>query len=99
MTQTLTATFQTRREAELAVEHIVQAHNIDRTQVVIGAAGSDNTAGEAPSGADRAAAAPSPEPRDDAALNGPIVVSVKVKDAAQADAVRSAFSEAGGALA
>lgn len=96
MAQTLTATFQTRREAELAVEHIVQAHDIDRTQVVIGPEGARNTAGELPSGADRAAAGPSPEPRDDAALNGPIAVSVKVADQGQVQAVRDAFAEAGG---
>lgn len=99
MAQTLNATFATRREAELAVEHIVQAHDIDRTQIVIGPEGSDNTAGERSSGSDRAAAEPSTEPRDDAALNGPIAVSVHVKDDDQAQAVRDAFSEAGGTAA
>lgn len=99
MAQTLNATFATRREAELAVEHIVQAHDIDRSQVVIGPEGADNTAGERPSGSDRAAARPSTEPRDDAALNGPIAVSVQVEDDDQAQAVREAFSEAGGTAA
>ena len=96
MAQTLTATFQTRREAELAVEHIVQAHDIDRTQVIIGPEGARNTAGEERSGADGGDAELSPEPGGDAALNGPIAVSVQVKDAVQAEAVRDAFEEAGG---
>lgn len=99
MTQTLNATFQTRREAELAVEHIVQAHDIDRTRVTIGPAGHQNTAGETPLGSDHAAAGASPEARDDAALNGPIAVSAQVKDDAHARAVRDAFREAGGAPA
>ncbi len=96
MAQTLIATFTTRREAELAVEHIVQAHDIARTHVVVGPEGAQNTAGETPSGADRVSAEPSTEPREDAALNGPIAVRVQVRDEGQAEAVRAAFYEAGG---
>ncbi len=47
MGTTLTAQFETRREAEMTIERLVQEHGIERTDIFVSAAGADNTAGEA----------------------------------------------------
>jgi hypothetical protein len=93
MATTLTANFDTRREAELTIERLVQDRGLDRAKIGVTAAGDENTAGEQVSGSDREAGEPSPEQRDDAALNGKVKVSVEVADEAAAAAVREAFSE------
>lgn len=93
MGTTLNASFETRRDAEMTVERLVQEHGIDRADVFIAAAGDANTAGVDQAGADADAGAPTPESRDDAPLNGAVTVSVAVADAAQGDKVRAAFSE------
>ena len=97
MSQTLKTTFATRREAELAVEHLVQQHGFERTDIFVAPEGGENSAGEAISGSDRAAAEPSVEPRADGALNGRIEVSVDVEDDSQAGEIRGVFAELGGA--
>jgi hypothetical protein len=93
MATTLTATFDTRREAEMTIERLVQDRGLDRAKILVTAAGDENTAGEDIAGSDEKAAEPSPERRDDAALNGQVRVSVEVADDAAATAVREAFSE------
>lgn len=89
----LTAKFDTRREAEMTVERLVQQFEIDREKVVIAADGDENTAGVTEDGSDNEAGEPSPEARDDAELNGKVVVTVEVADAAAAGDVREAFNE------
>lgn len=89
----LTAKFDTRRDAEMTVERLVQQFEIDRAKVVIAADGEENTAGVAEDGSDNKAGEPSPEARDDAELNGKVVVTVEVADDATADEVRAAFAE------
>ena len=93
MGMTLTAQFETRREAEMTVERLVQEHGIERTDIFVSATGRDNTAGEETAGSDSAAGEPSIGARDDAALNGSIEVSVDVEDESKASAIRSAFAE------
>lgn len=93
MTTTLTATFDTRREAEMTVERLVQQFEIARTAIQITADGADNSAGIAQDGSDTRAGSPSPETRDDAALAGRVRVTVDIADATLADEVRSAFAE------
>ena len=93
MSTNLTATFETRREAEMTVERLVQEYGIERTDIFVATAGDDNSAGEARTGSDDEAGAPSPEARDDAALNGAITVSVDLEDDGLAAKVRDAFSE------
>lgn len=95
MGTTLKATFDTRREAEMTVERLVQEYGIERTDIFIAAEGDDNSAGEEEAGADTEAADPTTPARDDAALNGQIGVSVDIEDLAQADEVRAAFAEFG----
>ncbi len=89
----LTAKFDTRREAEMTVERLVQQFEIDRAKIVIAADGDENTAGVAEDGSDNKAGEPSPEARDDAELNGKVVVTVDVADDAAASEVREAFNE------
>ncbi len=89
----LTAKFDTRREAEMTVERLVQQFEIDRAKIVIVADGNENTAGVAEDGSDQKAGDPSPEARDDAELNGKVVVTVEVADTDTASEVREAFNE------
>ncbi len=95
MARHLKATFKTRREAELAVEHLVQAHDVDRRAIQITPRGPGNSAGEEPSGSDKAAAEPSTEARDDAALEGPIVVAVSLESDDRLEDVRKVLEDAG----
>lgn len=96
MSSTMKATFQTRREAELAIERLVQECGLDRKAVEVFAEGDENSAGEVSSGSDLEAGTPSPDDRDDAALAGRIIVSVQVASDDEALAVGSAFRELGG---
>jgi hypothetical protein len=57
---TIVGEFETRRGAELAVEHVVQECGVPRSDVLVGPTNSANTAGTRPAGAD-AKAAPDPE--------------------------------------
>jgi hypothetical protein len=93
MSTSLTAKFDTRREAEMTVERLVQQFKIERTDVFIEAEGSDNTVGIEEAGSDTEAGEPSPETRSDAHLAGRVIVSVDIEDDNLADEVRSAFAE------
>ena len=93
MVTTLNATFDTRREAEMTVERLVQEHGVERTDIFIAATGDENTAGDEQAGSDGDAGEPSPEPRDDAPLNGAVSVSVDIDDDTKATKVRDAFAE------
>jgi hypothetical protein len=70
---TVIGEFETRREAELAVEHIVQEYGVQRTDVFIQPVGQRNSAGTRSAGADAKA---SPEPDGQAPLEGALEVSV-----------------------
>ncbi len=85
--------FDTRRDAEMTVERLVQQFDIDRAKVTVTPDGEANTAGVEEAGSDNKAGEPSPEARDDAELNGKVVVTVDVADTAAADEVRAAFAE------
>ena len=93
MGSTLQATFETRREAEMAVERLVQEYGIGRTDIFVSATGDENTVGDEQAGSDAEAGAPSPEARDDAPLNGAVTVSVDVEHETKMTKVREAFSE------
>ncbi len=95
MSVSISGRFETRRDAEMAVEHLVQEYQIERTDIFIVAPGENNSAGARTAGSDAEAAEPSPERRSDATLNGPIEVSVDLQDDTQAEMIRSAFAEFG----
>jgi hypothetical protein len=96
MSQAINGTFKTRRDAEMAVERLVQEFGVERTDVFIAAQGDDNSAGVVAAGADAESGAPSSDARDDGAHEGAIAVSVDVNDDALADKISAAFQEFGG---
>jgi hypothetical protein len=96
MSTTLKAQFETRREAEMTIERLVQEYGIERTDIFVAAEGDENSAGEEQAGSDTEAGAPSPEDRDDAALASRISLSVDIEDDERAAEVRAAFDEFGG---
>ncbi|UVO50103.1 hypothetical protein M0208_06065 [Sphingomonas sp. SUN019] len=89
----LTATFGTRREAEMAVERLVQEFDLDRAAISLSTEGEENSAGEDQAGSDNSADRLGDGGRDDAALRGAIVVTAEVVDEDAAEKVRSAFGE------
>lgn len=93
MPKTLTASFDTRREAEMTIERLVQDHGFDRSDIFVAAEGEENSAGQEIAGSDRESAKPSPETRDDAALEGRIRLSIDIEDDDRADTVRATFAE------
>lgn len=88
MRTTITGTFETRRQAELVVEHLVQELDIARDDIEIAPEDDENSAGEENDGADA-------DGEQDAALNGRIAVSVEVMDEADGEAVEAAFEKMG----
>ena len=95
MGTTLTGTFETRRDAEMAIERLVQEFGIERTDIFVAASGDDNTAGEKLDGSDTEAGAPTVAARSDAALNGTITVSVDPADDVLLEEIMAAFSDFG----
>ena len=81
MTNDISATFDTRRAAELAVEHLVQEHKVARTDITVDAEGTANSSGTEPSGADAAATASGSDHQPK--LNGAIRVSVRNNEGAR----------------
>ncbi|AOR79431.1 hypothetical protein [Novosphingobium resinovorum] len=95
MSTTIKALFPGRREVELAVEHLVQEYGIERTDIFIEPAGSKNSAGDQPAGADVASGQNRETPdASGAAYEGQLVVSVDMNED-EGDAVTQAFREAG----
>jgi hypothetical protein len=69
---TIIGEFNTRRSAELAVEHVVQECGVSRNDVFVQPIGGTNTVGTRPAGADEKA----PKPAGHQKLEGPPEVSV-----------------------
>src|SRR3546814_6779232 len=63
--QTINACFSSRREADLALEHLTQEHGVERTDIFVQSATDENTAGTEVAGADAAAGDPGTDRRDD----------------------------------
>jgi hypothetical protein len=96
MERSIVARFETRRDAEMAVEHLVQEHGINRSDVFIRAAGKPNTAGVQAAGADVESGHPGVEKRGEPKLAGPIEVSVDCHGD-QSKLVSSVLERSGGA--
>lgn len=77
MDDMISASFTTRRAAELAVERLVQEHHLDRNAIEVRAEGPDNTAGTRPAGADVESGHPGVQKESDPALHGRIEVRVR----------------------
>ena len=93
MSSEMTATFATRRDAELVVERLVQEYKVDRKAITVGPEGDTNTVGVKASGGDLPAAEPAVEARSDAPVEGRVLVRVAAEAMADASAVREAFKE------
>lgn len=94
MNSTIERTFGSRRDAELAVERLVQEHGFERTDIFVSSAGDENSAGNQRSGGDTATHLEAE--RRDGALSDPISVSVDVNDDAREAIVEQVFDELGG---
>ncbi|MCW5737953.1 MAG: hypothetical protein KIS73_27780 [Enhydrobacter sp.] len=94
MDRTIVAQFETRREAELAVEHLVQEYGIERTDVFIRARGEANSSGAKAAGADVESGHPGVAKKGTPELGGRIEVSVDCRDD-RSGSVQSALQEAG----
>ncbi|WP_156363652.1 hypothetical protein [Sphingomonas sp. Leaf357] len=92
---TINATFETRREAELATEHLVQEHGVDREDIDVGTEGSENSAGVTGNGSENPTELEDGT-EDEAALNGRIAVTVTVDSEEIAEAVQEVLEEHGG---
>jgi len=78
MPRTIIGYFDTRRDAEMAVEHLVQDHGLDRNRVQAMAEGEENSSGTVVSGADAAEAVQGETP--EGVREGRIVVRAEVGD-------------------
>ena len=76
MERTIVAQFESRRQAELAVERLVQEHGIPRTDVFVRARGEANSSGVKAAGADIESGHPGVEKHGSPQLAGMIKVSV-----------------------
>lgn len=88
----LSGIFDTRREAEMAVERLVQQQGVDRAAIEIKPLSAENSAGIDVAGADAKRGEPTEPSGDDAALNGRIAVSLD-RDETDAHASRDIFEE------
>ncbi|MDX7952598.1 hypothetical protein P7D22_15615 [Lichenihabitans sp. Uapishka_5] len=95
MPKTLAAEFDTRREAEMTVEHLTQEHGIDPAAVAIVPVSGENSAGTAVDGSDNENAGDKAGTEPHPALAGRLRVSVET-DEALADKVLAAFATYGG---
>lgn len=93
MPETITGLFDTRRDAEMAVERLVQEYGLDRSRVTANAAGAANSAGTVVSGADVDASTGTPS---EAAKGGRIVVTAMVEGDMRQHAL-DAFRDCGAA--
>jgi hypothetical protein len=93
---TITGSFDTRRDAELVVEYLVQEQQIERTDIFIATDGAENSAGTIESGADAESGHDGVATGGEPALLGAIIVSVDVEDAALVSKVRDAIETHGG---
>ena len=94
MEQTVVAYFDNRREAELAVEHLIQERGIERTDIFLQAKGQANTAGVEAAGADVESGHPGVEKRGAPKLDGAIELSVDCHGADR-DKVLKTLNETG----
>ncbi len=90
----VTGTFKTRREADLAVEQLVQEHGLVANDIDVHATGAHNSAGTEASGADVESGHPGVEKDGAAKLEGPVRVSVGCSDEST-EMVRKVLREAG----
>jgi hypothetical protein len=95
MGQTVSGIFPTRREVEIAVEHLVQEYGLERSDIFIEPLSDMNSAGEAVAGADRESGHGADEADAD---GGPYAGRLKVSVDMNQDelsSIQQAFRDAG----
>lgn len=95
MSKTVSAEFASRRDAETAVEHLVQEHGVDRNAVTIGPVSDENSAGTEAARADVENGRLKRDNDGQPALAGRIRVSAEVA-VEKVEAVEAAFRTYGG---
>lgn len=90
----LSVRLETKRAAELAIEHVMQRNVVQHDAISAFAMGDRNTAGSRPAGSDRADARPASRDRDDAPLEGAVALRVIEKEADTRE-VQRILAEAG----
>src|SRR3546814_16259857 len=78
--QTINACFSSRREADLALEHLTPEHGVERTDIFVQSATDENTAGTEVAGAYEAAGDAGTERRADSGLHGGAVINNELSD-------------------
>jgi hypothetical protein len=93
---TITATFSTRRQADLAIEQLVQELQIDRSDIFVTPAGDENSSGSEVDGADQESGHLGIESAGDPALTGGLSVSIDLADEEDLASVRAVLEDHGG---
>jgi len=93
--RTIVARFDTRREAELALEHLVQQHKVPRADVFLQAPGEANSAGTRAAGADVESGHPGVAKSGRPELAGAIELSVDLRGPADPSVIEAALREVG----
>jgi hypothetical protein len=93
---TINANFSTRRQADLAVEQLVQELGIVRSDIFVTPDGAENSAGSEADGADLESGRADVDPASDPALAGGLSVSVDLADEEALAAVQAILQEHGG---
>lgn len=93
MAATIKALFPSRREVELAVEHLVQEYGIERSDIFIEPTGPENSSG-VPATVVGSRSSVTSVDADSSAYGGQLEVSVDMNED-ETDAVAAAFREAG----
>jgi hypothetical protein len=89
---TVSGIFDTRREAEMAIERLVQQHDVDRAAIRVAPVAGENSVGIDVAGSDAKRGEPIEPAGDEAALNGRIAVSLDREEADMAT-IRETFEE------
>ena len=79
----LHAIYATREQAELAVEHLVQEHGVERATIFVEPVRDENSSGTRTSGGDAASGEPGSRRREDAPLHGAIRLTVATDEKKQ----------------
>lgn len=96
-TAKITGTFETRRQAEMAMERLVQNENMARTAIVMKASGSETNSGAIASGAKVDHGQPTSDENGGPELNGAVALSVSC-DPGMLKTVETVLQDAGGLI-
>lgn len=97
MKSVIESKFRTRRDAEIAIEHLVQDEGIDRNDITILASGKENSAGSQAGGADVESRHPGVKKHGAPQLSGDIIVSVKCEEA-KMETVKRVLADTSGTI-